>query len=179
MMVSVVAHSPRVTKGGFAARLSALQVRRCPAWKCPSHPCIGSHPGIPTHTPHQSLRCAVTYNLPRPRHSISPRTYHLPQPALGRPQVELIWRAVNPHNAGTVEVAALHAMLAARFGRDKTAGKGANVIDKVIAKVREGGGAQGEVCMYVCVCVCVCVCVRLSLFVGVCLRVAWKCCCSL
>ena len=27
------------------------QVRRWPAWKCPRHPCIGSHPGTPTPPP--------------------------------------------------------------------------------------------------------------------------------
>jgi hypothetical protein len=82
LMVSMVAHTPRVTKGGLAARLAALQ------------------------------------------------------PTLGRQEVEAVWKAVDPTNTGTVEVAALHALLAARFGKDKAAGKGANVIDRVIAKVR-------------------------------------------
>jgi hypothetical protein len=58
------------------------------------------------------------------------------QPALGRTELTLMWRAVDPGDAGSLELHELHALLAARFGKDKTAGKGANVIDRVIAKVR-------------------------------------------
>ena len=58
------------------------------------------------------------------------------QPALGRTELTLMWRAVDPGDAGSLELHELHALLAARFGKDKAAGKGANVIDRVIAKVR-------------------------------------------
>ena len=38
-------------KARLEAKVEWLQEVRWPAWKCPRHPCTGSHPGTPTRLP--------------------------------------------------------------------------------------------------------------------------------
>ena len=64
-------------------------------------------------------------------------------PALGRTELALVWKAIDPKDAGSIEVQAIHDALSTRFGKDKTSGKGQGVIERVIAKILERAGANG------------------------------------
>ena len=61
-------------------------------------------------------------------------------PSLERPQLNALWKTVDPANAGAVEVNTIHALLAERFGLDKGTQKTAGVIERVIKKILERCG---------------------------------------
>ena len=64
-------------------------------------------------------------------------------PALGRTELALVWKAIDPKDMGSIEVQAIHDALSTRFGKDKSSGKGQGVIERVIAKILERAGANG------------------------------------
>lgn len=51
-----------------------------------------------------------------------------------------IWKTIDPKNVGFIEVSDLLSLLSDRFGKDKTAGKNAAVIPRVLRKILERCG---------------------------------------
>jgi len=66
-------------------------------------------------------------------------------PSLDRSALASIWKAIDPLDVGSIDLATLHEMLASRFGKDKSSGKNSGIIDKVIAKILERCGGAGGI----------------------------------
>jgi hypothetical protein len=56
-----------------------------------------------------------------------------------------IWKIVDPHNVGFVEIDSLHSLLSGRYGKDKTATKGVSVIERAIKKILERCGENAGI----------------------------------
>ena len=66
-------------------------------------------------------------------------------PSINKQMAAAIWKVIDPSNVGSVELEALHSLLANKFGKDKSSQKSSSVVDRAIAKIieRTGGGLKG------------------------------------
>eukprot|EP01033_Poteriospumella_lacustris_P003086 gene3086-2262_t len=66
-------------------------------------------------------------------------------PTLSKEQLQGMWRAIDPRNAGSSEVSVIHDLLSNRFGKDKTAAKSSSVLDRVKIKILERCGQNAGI----------------------------------
>lgn len=66
-------------------------------------------------------------------------------PSLDRHQLKALWAAVDPGNAGAVEVQSIHNQLSGLFGVDKVTQRSAGVIERVIKKILERCGENAGI----------------------------------
>lgn len=66
-------------------------------------------------------------------------------PRLSREELKALWKAVDPGNAGVVEVQAIHNLLSGNFGVDKVTQRSAGVIERVIKKILERCGENAGI----------------------------------
>ena len=74
-----------------------------------------------------------------------PTRLHSLEPQLSKDVVKRVWDVIDPNNSGSVEIEAIHNMLASRYGKDKAASKNGGVIDKAIKKILERCGENGGI----------------------------------
>lgn len=64
---------------------------------------------------------------------------------LDRQELSSLWKAVDPGNAGVVEVQSIHNLLSGNFGVDKVTMRSAGVIERVIKKILDRCGENAGI----------------------------------